>query len=202
MQWQQALGRKDVLTLGATVGLGHKLGADPECEIVNMNTSTLISDTTAFTVRNGLELPMSYGVGVALTHRNRLTIAADATLQKWGSVKYPSYEESSKIYALRSGLLCDRKRVSLGADYVPDPTHPTSYLKHVHLRMGVAYATPYYKVNGQDGPKELSASVGLGLPLLNKWQNRSVLNISAQWVRTSAKDLITITTKKQESFSI
>ena len=53
MQWQQPLNRKDRLTLGATWGLGHKLGADPTCEIINVNTSTLVSDTTTFTISNG-----------------------------------------------------------------------------------------------------------------------------------------------------
>ncbi|MDE5551288.1 MAG: hypothetical protein K2I99_08090, partial [Bacteroidaceae bacterium] len=47
-----------------------------------------------------------------------------------------------------------------------------------------------YKVNGQDGPKELSVSAGFGIPLANSWNNRSVLNVSAQWVNMSADNLI------------
>ena len=50
--------------------------------------------------------------------------------------------------------------------------------------------TPYYKINSQDGPKEWSASLGLGLPIMNSWNNRSQLNISAQWVRQEAKGFI------------
>ena len=191
LQWQQDLGRKDRLTIGATVGLGHKLGADPSLDIINQNTSTLVSDTTSFTVDDGLELPMTYGAGFSWVHRQRLTVAADFSLQKWGSTDYPHYDESTNRYQLRSDLLKDRTRVSLGLDYVPDPTHPTKYFKHVHYRLGAAYATPYYKVNGQDGPKELSLTAGLGIPVLNKRESRSVVNISAQWIRSSAKDLIT-----------
>lgn len=195
LQWQQPLGRKDQLSLGATWGLGHKLGADPTCDIINLNTSTQVSDTTTFTIDNGLELPMSYGVGLAWTHQQRLTVAADVTMQKWGSIDFPGYDDNAKNYTLQSGLLTDRTRVAFGADYVPDPTHPTSYFKHVHFRMGASYTTPYYKINGHDGPKELSLSAGIGLPLLSKWNiqaaMRPVLNISAQWVRTSAPDLIT-----------
>jgi hypothetical protein len=81
--------------------------------------------------------------------------------------------------------------MSIGADYVADPSHPSNYLKHVHIRMGAAYATSYYKINGQDGPKEFSLSAGLGLPLLTKHDNRSVLNLSAQWVHATAENLIT-----------
>lgn len=191
LQWQQKVGRFDKFVVGTTFGLGHQLGADPSCEIVNVNTSTLVSDTTSFVIKDGLELPMTYGVGLSWEHRQRLTIAADFSQQKWGSVKYPSYDEQSSNYSLKSGLLSDRTRVSLGMDYVPDPFHPSKYIMHVHYRFGVAYATPYYKINGQDGPKELSVSAGLGIPILNKRESRSVLNVSAQWLRASAKDLIT-----------
>lgn len=191
MQWQQPLGKKDRVTLGATWGLGHKLNADPTCDIINMNTSTMVSDTTSFTIKNGLELPTTIGAGLAWEHKNKLTVAADFTMQQWGKVSYPNYDETSKTYILRDGLLTDRTRVSVGADYVPDAASRRNYLKRVHYRIGAAYVTPYYKINGQDGPKEMSVSAGLGLPLQNAWNNRSVLNISAQWVHSSAKDLIT-----------
>ena len=191
LQWQQPIGRHDQVTLGATLGLGHKLGSDPTCQIMNTNTSTQVSDTTTLTIENGLKLPTSYGVGLAWHHRDRLTVAADLQMQQWGDVDYPDYDEQKGVYDLRSNLLCNRTRMSIGADYVANPDHPSSYLKHVHLRFGAAYATPYYYINGHDGPKELTLSAGLGLPLLNKWENRSVLNISAQWVHSSAKDFIT-----------
>ncbi len=191
LQWQQPMGRHDEVTLGATLGLGHQLGADPTCQIMNTNTSTQVSDTTTLTINNGLKLPMTYGVGLAWRHRESLTVAADVQMQQWGSVDYPDYDEQTGVYALRSNLLRNRTRMSIGVDYVANPNHPTNYFKHVHLRCGATYATPYYYINGQDGPKELTLSAGLGLPLLNKWENRSMLNISAGWVHTSAKDLIT-----------
>ena len=65
------------------------------------------------------------------------------------------------------------------------------FLQRVHYRAGVSYATPYYIINGQDGPKEMSASIGFGFPIVNKWNNRSILNISCQWVQQTAKNYIT-----------
>ena len=191
LQWQQPIGKKDALTLGATWGLGHKMGADPTCNIVIQNTSTMVSDTTSFVVDNGLELPMTYGVGMAWKHKNSLTVAADVTRQQWGKIAFPHYDNNAGTYALTDNLLSDRTRVSLGVDYAPDPMSVRHYLKRVHYRLGAAYATPYFKVNGKDGPKEYTLSAGFGLPLQNGWNSRSVLNISAQWVRTTAKDLIT-----------
>ncbi len=191
MQWQMMMGRNDHVTLGATWGLGHQLGANPTCEIVNVNTSTLVSDTTTFTVENGLELPMTYGVGFSWNHRQKLTLAADYTLQRWGSIQFPSYNQTTSSYTLRDGLLRDRSRFSFGVDYVPNAMSLRRYFSRVHYRLGAAYATPYVKINGADGPKEYAVSLGLGLPLQNRWNSRSVLNVSMQYVRSSAKDLIT-----------
>lgn len=193
LQWEQRLGKKDAVTLGATMTLGHKLGSDPEYMIINSNTLTSNRDTTTLVAHNGLSLPTTYGAGAAWNHQDKLTVEADVTLQKWGGIDMPDYDSSTHSYAQRSGLLKDRWKVALGADYVPDQ-QSRKYLNRVHYRMGASYATPYYYINRQDGPKELSVSAGFGLPLQNSWNTRAnmrpVLNISAQWAHASAKDLI------------
>ena len=96
---------------------------------------------------------------------------------------------------MRSDLLKDRYKVNVGADYVPDAMS-RNMLSRVHYRFGAGYATPYYNINGKEGPKEYSVSAGFGIPLQRiYWNSRGnmapMLNISAQWARTSAKDLIT-----------
>lgn len=57
--------------------------------------------------------------------------------------------------------------------------------------MGASYTTPYYKINGNDGPKEVSVSAGLGIPIINAFNNRSQLNISGQWVRQACSGMLT-----------
>lgn len=196
VQWEQQLNRLDKLTVGASVGLGHKLDADPTCTIMNYSTATYVSDTTVFTVKNGLELPLSYGFGATWSHRNQLLVGADVTIQKWGSTDYPSYNETTKQYELCSGLLKDRTHFALGADYVPNPMS-RRFVSRIHYRAGLGYSTPYYIINGKDGPREFSLSAGFGIPLQNSWNNRSTLNISAQWVNTSASGMI-----KENTFRI
>ena len=186
LQFEQPVSKKDVVTVGATVGLGHKLHANSEYQVqVGSNTAR------TFTVENGLELPMSYGVGLAYNHARRLTVAVDGLLQQWGELKFPAFNTANNQYELTDGLLKDRIKVNGGIDYVPDSESLTSYLKHVHYRIGAGYSTPYYNINGFNAPKELSVSVGLGLPLVNFWNNRSVLNISGQWSRCSSDRFIT-----------
>ncbi len=194
LQWHQILKNRDEIVVGATVGLGHKLGADPQCLIINTNSLSSTPDTTKFTITNGVSLPMTYGVGVSWSHKNSLLVDFDATLQQWGKLDYPSYE--SGAYVLKSGLLKDRYKFNVGADYVPNAMS-RKLLHRVHYRLGAGYATPYYKINGLDGPKEISVSAGFGIPLQNAYNNRSVLNISAQWVNTSATGFI-----KENTFRI
>ena len=182
-QWERPLSRKDNLTLGVTVGLGHKLGSS--YTIQN-------GDSTVYDASDVLRVPMTYGVGLGWTHGTKWFVGADVMMQKWGSVDFPGAIQSgaNTVYALRSGMLKDSYKVSVGADYVPNDMS-RNLLSRVHYRFGVGYTTPYYYINGKEGPKEMSVSAGFGIPLQNSYNNRSILNISAQWAHSSAKDLIT-----------
>lgn len=185
MQWHQPLDKNNILTLGTTMGIGHKLNADPTLDVINISKS----DTTSYMISNGLEIPWSFAAGLSWQHRNKLTIAADAELQQWGKVSYPAYINDT--YASTKDIMKDRLKLTAGAEWVPDANDVNHYLRRIHYRFGAGLTTPYYKINGQDGPKDISFSLGLGLPIQNAYNSRSILNISGQWVRSSAKDFIT-----------
>ena len=192
-QYQTKVGKNDILTLGATLGLGNKLGADYEIwtSSTESTTSTTFADTTI--VSNAFELPLSMGFGATLLHKQSLLVGADYQMQRWGNVDYPQYNSTTGAYEMTAGVLKNRHKVTLGADYIPDP-NPLSrrnIFHRMHYRAGMSYATPYYNIKGQDGPKELSVTAGIGIPLVNSWNNRSMLNISAQWVRSSTSSFIT-----------
>lgn len=194
LQLTAHVARQDWLTLGATYGLGHKIGGKPQCQVISNNALTSVADTATYP-RNGeieLEIPATMAVGVMWNHADRLKIGFDYSLQKWADVQYPEYVESGGAadYKLKDNLFKDRHKYALGFDYCPQVASKR-LLRRIHYRGGVAYASPYFIINGQDGPKEMSASLGLGIPIMNSWNNRSTLNISAQWVRQEAKSLIT-----------
>lgn len=181
VQWEQKVSKNDVLTLGATVGLGHKLGADALCTNLNVSDNKSVSDT----VKNAFELPLSVGAGISYNHQQKLLIAADVRLQQWGKTSFPAFVNGK--YVSSDDVLRNSMQTAVGLDWLPttDP-YNRRLLSHMHYRIGVGYATPYYKVNGVDGPKEYSASIGIGMPL-----GRSTLNLSGQWIRRSVKDMIT-----------
>ena len=190
VQWQAKVATEDWLTLGATFGLGHNLGADPEAKTVNSNKQTGVSSDTSFVVRDGLSIPTTYGVGVSWRHANKLTVGVDYSLQKWGGLDFPETDSRVGNYVLKTGLFKDRHKVTIGGEWVPNE-QSLNFFNRIHYRLGASYATPYIKVNGADGPKEYSVSAGFGIPIINGWNNRSVLNISGQWVHSSAMNLIT-----------
>ena len=187
-QWEQPVGKSDLLTIGLVFGLGHNLGNESEMEIVKTNSLSSLNDTTRMTVGDAMALPMSFGGGVSYNHRKRLTLAADFSYDLWGREKLAGYVNGS--YSLQNDLLKDRMKVNAGVDFIPNP-ESRKWAHHIHYRLGAGYATPYYKINGADGPKELTVSAGVALPIINGYNNRSVLHISGQWVHASAKEFMT-----------
>jgi hypothetical protein len=198
-QWQQAVSKHDVLTLGATVGIGHKLGGDATMSVLTTDPQTSTSDTTTVTLSDAFELPMTFGVGAALVHNKSLTIGADYAYERWGSLSFPQSNETTDRYEMSSSVFRDRHKVTVGADWIPEPNMNvrSSFFKRIHYKLGASYATPYYYIKGQDGPRELMLSAGFSIPIINSWNNRSLLNISAQWVNSSSKDFI-----KENTFRI
>jgi len=188
VQFAQPIG-KDMLTIGAVFSPKHKLNADPEARIIHKNSSISKSDTTSFKITDGLSLPTSFGVGVAYQKDLRLRVGADFRMQKWGSLAFPTFNNNS--YSLKEGLLKDSYKMNVGAEWIPNPRSTRSVLHHVRYRVGAGYSTPYYYIEGKDGPKEIHLSFGLGIPIMNGYNNRSLLNVSAEWQRRSADNLIT-----------
>ena len=192
IQYTAKLSKKNWATIGATYSPGHNLGAAADMNIISNNSQTNASDTAFFSIDKAFELPRMYGVGLMWNHNDQWKIGFDYTLQKWGSLKYPRryVNVNDKNHVLDvDGAYSDRSKFNLGMQYCYGE-YNRHFFKRLRYRAGVSYATSYYKVNGIDGPKEISVSAGFGIPIMNNYNHRSFLNISGQWVKSSAKNLI------------
>lgn len=191
VQHTMRLTKKDEATIGVTYSPGHKLKSDPECLIVSHNSQTAVSDTAKFVIDDGLSIPHIVGVGMAWNHNNQWKIGVDYQYQKWADIEYPQYSIVNNVpqYKLEKGLLSDRQKINIGGEYCKGERYRNIF-QRIHYKAGVSYATPYYKINGKDGPKELSVSAGFGIPIMNGYNNRSMLNISGQWVNQRASGFI------------
>ncbi len=197
-QYTARISKNDELTLGLSYTLGHKLHGNPKCEVISTNSQTAISDTATYSVRNAMELPTMYGAGLMWNHRNKLKLGVDYSLQKWASVVSPVYDTSGATpqYVALKNQFNDRHKVTFGGEFCP-LENSRNFFKRIHYRMGASYASSYLKINGADGPKEYSVSAGFGIPIMNSYNNRSILNISGQWVCQDTKMFI-----KENSFRI
>lgn len=189
LQGQFKLSKRDVLTIGAAYTFGHNLGADAESQTLNVNSQTSVYTGDTVTLRDAFRLPTIIRVGFAWTHAGRLTAGFDYTLQKWGGIDMPETNDATGAYVMKSGLLKDRHQYTVGAEYVRNPLG-RKYIDHIRYRVGASLATPYVRCNGIDAPTEYSVSAGLGIPIMNSYNNRSIVNVSASWTRASSSALI------------
>ena len=187
MQYDKSVGKDGLLTVGLTYGFGHKLNTDAECLVVSTNSTVSKADTTRMVVENALELPHTFGAGVSYSHAGTWMVGADVQLQSWVKTKIPNYENGQ--YVLSDKVLNNSYKFTLGGEWCPQ-WNSRNFFRRVRYRAGVGYITPYYKINGQEGPRQMSASVGFGIPIMNGYNSRSQLTISAQYVNNSATGLI------------
>lgn len=187
IQYETKLNTNNRLVLGATYGLGHGLDASASFMNQRLNNGNVQGGDT-LKARNAFELPHSFGIGATWKYKNTWTLGLDYTTQLWSKARYPQLIDDgvSMRYESHSGSMLDRHRVALGMEYLPNMLG-MNYRDHIRYRAGVSYTTPYTKVNGQKGANEYSVSLGVGLPIMNRYNNRSILNISAQWEHVSPK---------------
>ena len=176
-QYQANFG-KNRITLGATYQLGHEI--DNDIYVIDM-TSTGTSVTSSDTVRTApMSIPSGYGAGFSYTFDERLTFAADYSVQQYGVTNFFGYKGT------------DRHRASIGFEYIPELV-TRKLFRRARYRAGLHYATAHYYVGDQKGPTEYGATVGIGLPIMNGWNGKSIVNISGQavHVRPNAPGMIT-----------
>ena len=202
-QYTLPLSKQDALTIGAVYTPGHSIKSTANVyDLIGNITQYYTSSTTyvtgaddiadastpSFSVKDAYDLPTSFGIGFAMKHKNSITYGIDYTLTKWGDAKFPviTTENGVTSYKALKGILSDRHKITAGFEVQPN-MYSRNYLKRIKYKAGAYYATPYTKVKGQDGATEYGVSAGLGLPIQNQYNNRSFLNVSAQWVRIDPK---------------
>ena len=190
---------QDWLTLGATVGLGHKFDGDAFLYRFMTTGDTLRVEGE----KDGFDIPMSYAGGIAWQHKNNLIVSADAHYQVWDGCRTPAMvvTGSNVTYPSTDNMYKNSYMVKAGVEYTPNPLATKGYYNRIKYRMGVSYSSPYMNIpQGEgkvattyEGPSELGVSLGLGLPITNRINNRSMVNVGLQWLRRSpsSQNLVT-----------
>ncbi|MBQ6205422.1 MAG: hypothetical protein IJK46_15230 [Prevotella sp.] len=187
IQYTLPINKNNSITVGAVFSPKQDLNANPECMVLSTNSPTGVTDTVSYKVSKGLKLPMTIGGGICFNHGNSLKVGADYQLQRWGEIGFPDYSvvNDNPSYEINNNYFSDRHRFTVGGEYCKDE-NGRSRMSRMRYRLGASYTTPYLKINGYNGPKEISVSAGVGIPIINEHNNRSFINISAQWVNQKA----------------
>lgn len=158
---------KNRITLGATYQPGHTIDDKAyTIELTSTGSSTATSDTISI---SPLSIPTSFGAGLSYVYDERLTIAADYSIQQYSSADFFGHKGT------------DLHRASIGVEYIPEQT-TRNLFRRARYRVGLHHATPYYHIGEHKGPSEYGATIGIGLPIMNRWNGKSVINISGQAV--------------------
>ena len=180
VQYPIRLNSQNRLTLGATYGLGHTIGSK-----ITLLRYTSKGDSIESSAKNAFEMPHTISAGATWQHKGKLTIGADYTMERWQGCKVPMSQTaagSTNIH-IATDQYSNRHRAAIGAEYIQNPEGRSKYAERIHYRIGASYSTPYVKVNNQDGPTEMTLTAGVALPL--KTTARSLINVSAEWLRRS-----------------
>ncbi len=187
LQFMGRMDEKNSFVLGLTYGLGHGINSNAVYCDQTIQNSKVSGDTIVS--HDAFALPHTFGAGLTWSYKNSLRVGFDYNWQKWGGVKSPSLVSApgEKLdYVSRTGNYSDMHKFTLGAEYVPDPEGLRWY-QRMRYRLGLSYTTPYTRVDGRDGPKDYLVSLGVGVPIMNKNNYRSYVNISAQYERVEPK---------------
>ncbi len=195
-QYTYPLSKHDNLTLGVTVTPGHKLGGDAELSYISINSVSGKADTVKCIAKDGYRLPTEVAVGLAYKHADKWRVGLDYTYQNWASIPSSNYVKPDGTIVGVTGNYNNRHKINAGGEWCRNP-QGRSFFDKIRYRAGVSYASRYLKINTsegiKDGPREISASVGFAMPIINNYNNRSILNIGFQWVN-EAGSVITANT--------
>lgn len=173
VQYPIHIGSKNLLTPGVTYSIGHAINSTAHCHEFQTN-----SDTTTTSIPKAFEMPTTIGGGLSWTHNGQWTVGADVICQLWSQCRVPQIIDDRFVSVANYQ---NRTKIIVGGEYQPD-RQSRKYLRRVRYRIGASYTTPYYKIDGHDGPREFGLSAGFGLPVIN---NRSAVNVAFQWVKAA-----------------
>ena len=177
VQYTMSLNETSNLTVGAVMSPKTALNGNytaltlSNASIIDINELTASGDTVSI-IDNDLtdgtfEMPMTFGLGAALSLDDKLTLTADFRSEQWSCANFPDPLTQTT----------DAWRLSTGAEWVPNSRLARNYFQRVRYRAGMHYAKDYLKINNND-IIDLGMSFGLGFPLK---RSRTSVNINYEF---------------------
>ena len=136
------IGDDNNLRLGAYYAYNRDLSAKQSTLVYNTlaSASTTVIDTIHqdSDVKGRIGLPHTIGFGACYTYKDKLSLAADFTLQNW---------QNSKFFGVCDSLN-NSLGAALGAEYTPNRLSPKNLWQSSSYRMGLYFNKSYINMNG------------------------------------------------------
>lgn len=182
VQYLTNLGNKNLI-FGATYCPESNLSARNSGVIYTYDVSNdfeYIRDTirVSSSSSNGLALPQSYAIGLALEEQGRWFVSGEIDFKEWTQMR---------LFSDLDPNLKDATQFKLGAWWIPNTKDVHNYLNIIQYRIGFNYNTGQLSVSalGTNSPQtditDISLSFGLGLPMI---RSNTIANLGIQVGKT------------------
>ena len=182
VQYLTNFGNKNLI-FGATYCPESNLSASNSGVIYTYDVSSdfeYIRDTTevSSSASNGLVLPQSYAIGLALEEQGRWFVSGEVDFKEWSQMS---------LFSDLDPNLKDATQFKLGAWWIPNAKDVHNYLNIIQYRAGFNYNTGQLSVSalGTNNPQtditDISLSFGLGLPMR---RSNTIANLGIQVGKT------------------
>lgn len=156
------LGKKGSgLTLGGVFSPGHRLGGTSNVTIQqNYGSAGGVIIRSEEEKARPIQVPVSYGGGLALTWRNKYLLTSDLELENWSSNTDQDY--------------INREVISAGFELLPQ--NSLNYFERCSYRVGFRYDSGYFRTKGY-AIDDVRFTMGVGFPVQ---KSRSTINVSLE----------------------
>ena len=183
VQYEQKLGSRSKLTLGATYSLDSNLGGYVEgykFSTGEASTDTLYYKVDTLSASSGrVKIAAELGIGVNFKYADKFSAEFNYTRSDWTSCGFASTAGFSANTVSRSGIssfgTTGSEAFRLGIEYVPNRNDIRYYFKRVTYRAGAYYKKDYFTVDG-NGITSAGLTLGMTLPVF-RWYNGLTLGL-------------------------
>ncbi|MBR4826269.1 MAG: hypothetical protein IKZ91_00090 [Bacteroidales bacterium] len=173
LQYEQPLGAKSSLTLGATYRTQARLGGNARS--YRYSTGTAASDTlyNNTTFPHGVSLASEKGVGISYRYADKFMAEFDYTRSDWRSSNMDTAEGFTGNLTAGAGRSVFTTSLSesyrLGVEYIPNRNDIRYYWKKIAYRGGAYWKNEYYLLDGNP-INAFGVTLGATFPVF-RWYN-------------------------------
>ena len=173
VQYEQPLGTKHALTVGATYSLPVKLRGTMES--YRYSAGSAVSDTLYYKMDNlgvdsKVEIPSELVVGISFQERGRWVVTFDYSRSDWRTSGLDGARGFTASSLFASSVA---QTFRAGFEIVPNRNDIRYYFNHVAYRVGAYHKKEYFLLNGKE-VASTGITLGVTLPIVNNYNGFTI----------------------------